>query len=187
MDQIKEAISVLKKGGVIAYPTDTIYGIGVDISNSRAVKKILKLKGRGCKKPLSVAVASFPMIEKIAKLNSKQRCLLKKYLPGPFTFVVPKKKIVPDIVTANSDLVGIRFFEHRLTNTIIKKFGSPIITTSANVSGQKEIMNYQDLKLEVDYIVKGKCNYKLHSTVVDLANNKILRQGSGKIKQSDLK
>ncbi len=179
MNQIEKAVEVLKKGGVIAYPTETVYGLGANIFDKKAVEKVYRLKGRDFKKPLSVAVADFQMLEKLVILSPREKKILKKLLPGPITVILPKKKIVPSWVTGGKNSVGIRFPRNEITQKIIKKAGFPITSTSANLSGKKEPSNYKEIKLKVDFIVKGKCQYKKPSTVFDLKKKKIIRLGAG--------
>lgn len=99
--------------------------------------------------------------------------------PGPFTVLLPKKKLLPSIVTGGRALVGVRIPAHKTALEIIKKAGFPIITTSANLSGEPAPISPEDVRLPVDYIVKGKCQHKRPSTVIDLVNKKIIRQGQG--------
>jgi len=179
MNQIEKAVEVLKRGGVIAYPTDTIYGLGADIFNQIAVKKVFALKGRNFNKPLSIAVADFEMIEEIAELSQNQKVLLKQLLPGPITVLLKKKKEVSNLITANSELIGIRFPSNQQAIEIVKMAKFPITATSANLTGQKEVFKAQDIKLKVDFIVNGKCQHQRASTIVDLVNQKIIRSGVG--------
>ncbi len=176
MNQIEKAVEILKKGGLIAYPTDTIYGLGVDIFNQTAVEKVFALKGRDFNKPLSIAVANFEMIERIAEISKNQRAILKQLLPGPITVLLKKKKEVSNLITANSELVGIRFPDNQWAIKIIKMAKFPITATSANLSGQRDVFRGQDIKLKVDFVVQGKCRYQKASTVVDLVNQKIIRE-----------
>lgn len=179
MNQINKAVGVLKKSGIIAYPTDTIYGLGANIFDQKAVKRVFKLKGRSFDKPLSIAVADFKMIEELAHVSDENRGLIKKLLPGPITILLLKKDIVPDYITRGSKLVGIRFPKNREAIEIIKKVGFPITSTSANPSGKPDVFKAEDIKLNVDFIIRGECKYKKSSTIVDLENKKILRRGTG--------
>lgn len=179
-NQIQKAVEVLKNGGVIAYPTETIYSLGADVSNEKAIQKIFDLKGRSFDKPLSVMVSSFDMIENIAVVSEGNRTMIRKLLPGSVTVLLLKKDDILNVITKGSNLIGIRFpkkEEAREAIEIIEQAGFPIITTSVNVSGEKEALNVDEINLAVDFIVKGECKYKIVSTVVDLVDKKILREG----------
>jgi len=173
-DQINRAVEVLKQEGVIIYPTDTIYGIGCDIYNDQAIKKLIKIKKRK-NNPMSIAVSSIDMMKKVVVVENED--ILKKLLPGPFTFIL-KKKNVSDLIT-NLDTVGIRIPDNEICLEIIKRFGKPIITTSANISTKPSPKKAEQVEINADFMVQGKCKYKLGSTVVDLKNKKILRKGAG--------
>jgi len=177
MDQIEKAVKILKQSGMIAYPTDTVYGIGCNIFDQKAVKRIFELKGRDFYKPLSIAVSDFKMLEQMVFITEQEKEILEKLLPGPFTVILPKKPIISDLITAGSEFVGIRIPEHKIVFEIIQKADFPIITTSANVSGKEPPINPKEVDLEVDFVVEGECKYKKPSTVIDLKNRRIIREG----------
>jgi L-threonylcarbamoyladenylate synthase len=176
-NQIETAAEILKEGGVIAYPTDTVYGIGCDIFNNKAIKKILELKKREQNNSLLVAVSDFKMMADIAIFSEKERKFMGKFLPGPVAFILPRKHNISDLVTGKRNTLGVRMPDNKETLEIIKQAGFPIITTSANISGQKPVIKSEDIDLKVDFVVEGKCKYKKPSTIVDLINKKIIRQG----------
>lgn len=176
--QTAEAVEILKKGGVIAYPTDTIYGIGCDALNQRAIERVFKLKGRDYSKPLLIACLDLKMIKKHANLPTRFEKMMNKILPGPYTILLNKKETISDLVTAGLKKVGVRIPDNETCLKIIKEFGSPIITTSANISGGAEVHSYQELNIPVDFVVKGKCRYKQSSTIFDPESKKILRKGA---------
>lgn len=175
-NQINRAVEVLKNGGVIIYPTDTVYGIGCDIYNTKAIERLIRIKKRD-NNPMSIAVSSIDMMKQIACVENED--ILNKLLPGPFTFIF-KKKNVSELIT-NLDTVGVRIPDNEIVLDIIDRFSKPIITTSANLAGRPSPKSLKDLEINADFVVQGKCKYKLGSTVVDLKNKKILRQGAGKI------
>jgi L-threonylcarbamoyladenylate synthase len=187
MNQIEKAVEILKIGGVIAYPTETVYGLGANIFNELAIRRIFEIKGRTINKPISVSVASFEMLENIACVSLENRKIIENLLPGPITVILPKKEIVSGLLTGGSDLIGIRFPENKIAIGIIEKAKFPITSTSANFSGEKEITEAKDITLNVDFVVQitrrnykyGECKYKKPSTVVDLVNKRILREGAG--------
>jgi len=179
ISQTTKAVEILKKGGIIAYPTDTVYGIGCNAFNEVAVKKLLKLKGRNQDNPFSVAVSDIEMLKSIAFLSKENEKIIKELLPGPFTFIFRKKSIILDLVTAKLNTIGIRIPDNDITLAIIKKAGFPIISTSANLKGKLPAIKPEQVDLKVDFVVKGECKYKKVSTIVDLENKKIIREGKG--------
>lgn len=186
MNQIEKAAKILELGGIIAYPTETVYGLGANIFNESAIRRIFEIKGRSLNKPISVAVASFEMLENIACVSLENRKIIEKLLPGPVTVILPKKEIVSSLLSGGTDLVGIRFPESKTAREIIEKARFPITATSANFSGRKEIIEVKDITLNVDFIVRGGCKYKKPSTIVDLGERRILREGAGIEKVKDI-
>lgn len=176
---IEKAIGVLLNGGVIGYPTDTTYGIGCRASDLAAVDKILELKGRDAGKPMSLAFSSVEMIKDYAEVSPSIEKILAEYLPGPYTFLLTKKNTVYDKITAGLPKVGVRIPDFPLILKIIKELNLPIITTSANLSGDPDITRSDDLKLKVDFIIPGVCPIGIPSTLIDLENKRILREGAG--------
>jgi L-threonylcarbamoyladenylate synthase len=174
---INQATKILANGGIIAYPTDTLFGIGCDALNEKAIKRVFEIKSRSFSKPMSIAVSNIKMLEQYVTITEETKSLLQKILPGPYTMLLPKKDLISNLVTAGSDLIGVRIPDYDLILEIIEKFGKPIITTSANLSGEKDITKYEDITLPVDYIIQGKCKYDEPSTVFDPINKKILRRG----------
>jgi L-threonylcarbamoyladenylate synthase len=179
MDPIEKAIGVLKLGGVIAYPTDTIYGLGANIFDENAVRRVFELKRRPLGKPLSAAVSSLAMLEKIVFLSAENRKIVETLLPGPVTLILPRKEIVLDIMTGGSDKIGVRWIENETVNKIISGAGFPITATSANISGGPEAKSSQELAVSPDFVVEGRCRLGQPSTVVDLIERRILREGAG--------
>lgn len=173
-NQIDRAVEVLKNGGVIIYPTDTVYGIGCDIYNEKAIERLIKIKKRS-DNPMSIAVSRVGMIKEVAIIENSEMFNL---LPGPFTFIL-KKKNVSELITNGLDTVGIRIPDNDIALKIIEKFGKPIITTSANISRKPSPQSLREVDINADFVVQGECKYKLGSTIVDLKNKTILRKGAG--------
>ncbi|MFV9676581.1 MAG: L-threonylcarbamoyladenylate synthase [Methanosarcinales archaeon] len=185
-DQIRTAITILKNGGTLIYPTETLYGLGADALSEEAVRKVYSIKIRALSQPLSLAVSSFEMLHEVAYVDSAYLGILKELLPGPVTVLLRKKAIVPDILTAGSDLVGIRFPDNEVALSIITETG-PITSTSANVSGKKPPTCVEEVAEEVaekaDITINGgRCKYSMPSTVVVMSREakeiKILREGA---------
>ena len=181
------AVEILKKKGLIVYPTNTLYGIGGNPFNEEVIKKIFEIKKRP-NVPISVAVSNMDMIKKIAFLNPAAVRICKKFLPGPFTVVLLKKKNVPTLLTAGSEKIGIRIPDNKIALRIISRFG-PITCTSANLHKGKNPADIETAKSQLGdniqlYIDDGKCKYSKPSTVVDVSDGKIkiLREGAGVIK-----
>ncbi|NYT01256.1 MAG: threonylcarbamoyl-AMP synthase [Methanosarcinales archaeon] len=177
-----KAARLIREGGAVVYPTETVYGIGADAFNETAVKRVFEIKQRPLDKPLFVAVSSFEMLEQVAVLGEEDMDILRSLLPGPISFLVQKSPRLPDILTASSPLVGIRFPDHPLALEIIGAAG-PITSTSANITGQPSPVRMEDLDQRiaraVDLVVDGgRCKYGQPSTLVDLAARRIVRRGA---------
>ena len=132
---VLEAKEVLEDGGLIIYPTDTIYGIGVDATNGDVVRKVFELKGREEKKPISVIVSSFKEIGEYAEVSDFAKKLFLKFLPGPFTFLLPRRKNKLSEVAFDEEFLGVRIPDSYFCIELAQKFGKPFTTTSANISG----------------------------------------------------
>lgn len=184
--KIKQAISVLRRGGSVIYPTDTLYGLGVDAGNEQAIERLIKLKERDAGKGLSVMVASVEAIEKIALLTPEIKKILGTKLPGPYTFLLhyrPIQTIVP--ICRYCGTVAVRVPDHPVALELARAFGKPITATSANISGKKPLNSLSSLKsLGADYVLwAGPLPAAKPSTLVDLtkenAPSRILRDGAG--------
>lgn len=135
---IAKAVNALKQGKLIIIPTETVYGICCDAFNESAVRKLFRIKKRPKSKPLQLLISDVKDIKKIAqKIPLKIKKIMKKIWPGPITIVLKKKKIVPNIVTAGLNTLGIRIPDHPIALKLINSFGGPIAASSANISGQK--------------------------------------------------
>jgi len=169
--ELEKAVEVLESGGVVVYPTETVYGLGADAFSERAVRRVFELKGRAFKKPISVAVSSFEMLESVAIVESAEvEEILNALLPGPVTVLLPRKAVLPEILTAGSPLVGVRMPEHEIALRLITAFGRPLTATSANISGKKPPASFEDVEIEADFKLNGgRCPYGEPSTVVCLS------------------
>lgn len=185
MDKIEKGANIIKNGGIVVFPTETVYGIGTNALNENAVKKLYEVKKRPLNKPISLLVNSIEMIETIAKdITEEEYKIIKKYFPGPLTIILKKKDIVPSIVTAGGETVGIRMPENKIALDLIKYSGVPIATPSANISGRPSGIEIQTIKQDfgekVDYYIDGgKSKIGVASTIVQVVNGKpkIIRQG----------
>lgn len=180
---IAEVAKVLADGGTAVYPTETVYGIGASIYIPEAVERVFEIKGRAHNMPLSVAVASFEMIGRVARIGEEDLTLLRKMLPGPVTVLVEKGPDLSDLVTAGSHLVGIRFPDHPMALELIGMTG-PITSTSANLSGRPPPASIEELDpkiaMEVDFVLDGgRSRFARPSTLIDLAARRVIREGAG--------
>ncbi|MDP3697479.1 MAG: L-threonylcarbamoyladenylate synthase [Candidatus Taylorbacteria bacterium] len=136
-EAIKEAVRVLASGGIIICPTDTLYGIGCNALDGKAVRKIFEIKDRPLSKPLPIIVRDIKWAKELADVSKKNEKILQKIWPGRVTVVLPKKEIIPDILTSGKKTVGIRMPDYPLIDQLLKIFGYPIVSTSANISGEE--------------------------------------------------
>lgn len=132
---IAEAIAVLKQGGTIVYPTDTVYGLGCNALDEFAVRHIFDIKARSSK-PLPILARDMQWVEELAYLDEQQRKYAAKFWPGKFTLVLPKREIIPPVVTTGLSSVGIRIADFKFTDALLGAFGYPLVATAANISGQ---------------------------------------------------
>jgi L-threonylcarbamoyladenylate synthase len=189
---VKEAVDVLKQGGLIVFPTETLYGIGADATNQEAIKRLLEYKARREGKPLSIAVDSLQMAEKYVEVNEIARNLYTNFLPGPLTVVSKSKGKVAKGVESELGTLGVRIPAYELVLDIVSAFGKPITATSANASYQKRPYTVDDVlnsisKKQQDLISlildAGELPKREPSTVVDTTLNQevVLRQGDIKL------
>lgn len=182
---IKKAAKIIKDGGVICFPTETVYGIGALAENELAVKKLFAAKKRPENKPCQIMFADFSMAEKHVVLSDAAKKLALKFLPGSLTIIVNKKpdSTITPVASSGTNTVGIRIPKHDIALQILKEVGAPVSATSANISGEPPaktaIEAYTELENRVDLIIDGgAADSGLPSTVIDMtASPKIFRQG----------
>ncbi len=183
-----KAASFINRGYAIIFPTDTIYGIGVDAYNEKAVDRFFKLKKRSLNKPVSVFVRDIQMIDDIAYINHKQKKVLESFLPGPYTFVLRSKDKVQKKLCARTETIGVRIPKHPFCNKLTKELNVPITASSANISGMEQPINVEEIITQFkensilpDMIIDaGSLKNKSPSTVIDITTNRprILRMSS---------
>jgi len=184
--KLRYSAEIIKNGGIVVFPTETVYGIGTNGLDKEAVERLYKIKERPLNKPISLLVSDYEMIEKVVKdINELEYKIMKKFFPGPLTIILNKKDIVPDILTSGGSTVGIRMPEEEITRKLIEYAGVPIAAPSANISGKPSGIDLQEIVKEfgdkVDYYIDGgKSKIGIGSTIVKVENNtiKILREGS---------
>ncbi len=185
---IAQVIEVLRKGGVICYPTDTMYGIGCDIFNQKAVKRVYQIKKRPKHKPFSFMCSDLKNISEYSHVGNTAYRLMRKCLPGPYTFVLPGTKLVPRIMLTKQKTVGIRVPDHAISLALVEGLGNPILNTSAVLEsgGRLPLDGYDVNDLfcnQVDLIIDGGQIVPAPSTVVSLIDDRpeILREGKGDV------
>ena len=168
-----EAGALVRAGEVVAFPTETVYGLGANALNAEAVAKIFAAKGRPQDNPLIVHIARKEDIAALTTgLNANARKIMEHFMPGPLTIIVPKAEIIPDVTSAGLDTVGVRFPINKYAQEFIKACGCPIAAPSANISGRPSPTNAQDVLEDMQGKVAGildggSCGVGLESTVVD--------------------
>lgn len=184
---IEEAVEIIKKGGAVVIPTDTVYGLTANALNEKAVKRLFLIKKRPLNKPFSVFVKDFEMAKKLACIDSKTEKILRKFWPGQITFILKKKKIIPDFLTTDKKTIGLRIPDCLIIKDLFDFLNFPLIGTSANISSKpasgkiEEVIkqfqsrkNQPDLILDVGDLIESK-----PSTIVDLTFPipEVLRKG----------
>jgi L-threonylcarbamoyladenylate synthase len=178
MDSIERAVSVLMHDGIVVYPTETVYGLGADAFSDDAILKVYEAKRRPLSQPISIAVSGFDMLSAVAHIGPDMEDFIEKFLPGPVTIVVKAKRIVPDILTGGTGMIGVRIPAHDVALKLIERFDSPITATSANLHGAKEPSAPDECTVPRDFFIDGGRLPGVPSTVVDLPGRTILRPGA---------
>jgi len=185
-EKLREPAEIIRNGGLVVFPTETVYGIGTNGLDEKAIERLYKVKKRPLDKPISLLVSNMEMVEKLAKdITSIEYKLMDAFFPGPLTIILKKKEIVPNILTANTDTIGIRMPDAEIARKIIEYANVPIAAPSANISGKPTGTNIEsiieDFGENVDfYIDDGESRLGIGSTIVKVEDGipKILREGS---------
>jgi len=188
-DNIKKAAKIVKQGGLVIYPTDTVYGLGCDPFNKEAIQKVHSTKRRQ-NNPLPILGDTIENISKISTISDEDLNIAKKIWPGPITFVLPKKNL-SDLVTAGSDTVGVRIPRNRISLRLIELCDGLLVGTSANLSGERSSLTanqaYDQIGERVDIVLDGGATeLRKESTVIKLVNGKIEVLREGAINSKDL-
>ena len=188
--KIAYAAACIRSDGLVVFPTETVYGLGCNALSGRAALKVFAAKNRPADNPLIVHIANIAEVKKIAYVDAKTLSIMKELWPGPVTFLLRKKGIIPDEVTAGSDKVAVRMPSHRIALALIKKCKVPIAAPSANLSTKPSptIASHaiEDLNGKVDVIIDGgSAEFGIESTIIDLTSSapKVLRLGSFDIEE----
>jgi tRNA threonylcarbamoyl adenosine modification protein (Sua5/YciO/YrdC/YwlC family) len=184
---ISRVVETLKQGGLIAYPTDTTYGLGCNIFNRRGIKNIYQIKQRDARKPFSFICSDLSDAANYAQVSNFAFKLMKRHLPGPYTFVLDATRIVPDSLTTRQKTVGIRIPDDQIALAIVRELGHPLVTTSANLTGETPLHDPVEIEASMgrmlDLVIDGGIRFGDPSTVISLIDDKIevLREGCGDI------
>lgn len=190
--QVEEAISVLKQGGIVAFPTDTVYGLGACATNQQAVERVYEVKGRPQNMALPLLLAHVSQISEVAEPVPQIAWLLaRNFLPGALTLVLPKSKTVPDFVTAGGTTVAVRIPAHPIPVALAEGLGAPVIGTSANLSGKPSALTaeevYSQFGNKIDLVIDGgRCPGGRESTVVDATGETLVVLREGAIARKEL-
>jgi tRNA threonylcarbamoyl adenosine modification protein (Sua5/YciO/YrdC/YwlC family) len=184
---VQRAVEVLSSGGVIAYPTDTYFGLGCDLGSKKGIEKLYQLKGRDRKKPLSFLCPDLSDVAKYAHVSNFAYRTMKSLTPGAFTFILEATRLVPEVMMSKQKQVGIRVPDSELARALAAALGRPIVTTSATDAEGEPLIDARDIKDALghglDLILDGGVRLMEPSTVVSLLDDQleVLRQGKGEL------
>ena len=186
LEKLKEPAKIIKDGGIVVFPTETVYGIGTNGLDEEAVKRLFEVKHRPIEKPISLLVSNMEMVGQIAKdITDIEYKIMEAFFPGPLTIILKKKGNVPDIITAGKETVGIRMPSGEIARKIVEYANVPIAAPSANISGEPSGTNIKNIIKsfdgQVDYFIDGgESKLGISSTIVQVIDGvpHILREGS---------
>ena len=184
---IRKVVEVLKEGGVIGYPTDTIYGVGCDLFNPEAIRKIHRLKKIEGEKPLSFICSDLKDISRYAYVSNYAYKMMKRLLPGAYTFILKATKLVPKIAMTKQNTVGIRIPGNKICLALVKELGNPIISTSVYKPNEGLFNDPVEIEerfgKQLDLVIDGEVIVAEHSSIVDLTDEfpKVIRKGKGDV------
>jgi tRNA threonylcarbamoyl adenosine modification protein (Sua5/YciO/YrdC/YwlC family) len=184
---IRKVVDVLKEGGVIGYPTDTVYGVGCDLFNPEAIKKIHRLKKTDGKKPLSFICSDLKDISRYAYVSNYAYKTMKRFLPGPYTFILKATKLVPKIALTKQKTVGIRIPDNKICLALVEELGNPIISTSVYKPDESLYNDPNEIEERfgklLDIVIDGGVIVAEHSSIIDLSDDtpRVIRKGKGDV------
>ncbi len=186
---IAKAVDILRTGGVIAYPTDTIYGFGCDILNKKAIQRIYQIKKRDPSKPFSFICSDLKNISEYAQVTDYAYKTMKRLLPGPYTFILPGTKLVPKIMLTKRKTVGIRVPNNNICLAIVETLGHPIISTSVGWSDREVLSDPQQIEetfgSQIELTIDGGILANQPSSIISLLDDlpEVIRAGQGEVSQ----
>ena len=187
MRLIRKAVDILRQGGIIIYPTDTVYGLGCDLSSKKGIERIYELKRRNRKQPLSFICSDLKHISQYAKVTDYAYKTMKRLLPGPYTFILEASRLVPKIILPKRSTTGIRVPDNQICLNLIKELGQPIISTSVKTTDGEDLGDPHEIEEHfgrtVDLIIDGGIIIPEPSSVISLVddNIEIIRNGKGDV------
>jgi L-threonylcarbamoyladenylate synthase len=179
-EALERAADRIRAGGLVVYPTETVYGLGADATDSAAVERVFEAKGRGRDRPVSMAVQSVTAAAPYVRLTERERMFCDRFLPGPVTVVVERTEYVPDELVAGGDRVGLRVPDHEIARRLAATADFPVTATSANLSGQggaRVVDEVAESIRERAFVLDGGRTLGGGSTVVDVTEGTIHRRG----------
>jgi len=182
--KIQRAVELLQKGGVIGYPTDTVYGLGCDLMNKQAIERLYQIKGMQRDKSLAFICPDLSDIARYAVVENAAYRVLRRALPGPYCFILPASREVPKIVHLKQKTVGIRVPAHPVTLAIVRELGRPLISTTAARPGEEPMVDPWEIDEQfpgLELIVDAGGGGSVPTTIIDLSQGepKLIRQGAG--------
>ncbi len=186
---IRKAVEVLRNGGIIIYPTDTVYGIGCDLYNKRMIEKIHEIKRRSQKQPFSFICADLRDISQYAIVSNYAYKTMKRLLPGPYTFILPASRLVPKILMTKRQTTGIRVPANEICLSLVRELGHPIISTSASTDKDEILSDPEEIRKRyghaVNLILDGGILASEKSSVISLVDDspEVIRAGKGDVSE----
>ena len=180
--QLSEAAEILSNGGLIAFPTETVFGFGVIFDNKESYSRLIQVKRRPPEKPFTLMLSSTDDIEKYAYIDERATKLIKKYMPGQFTIILKAKENLPSYCISKEGNVGIRISGDKMVRDLIAEVGKPLLVPSANKSGEPPLTKSEDVikifEKEIDAVIEGESTSNIPSTIVLLNENvNVIREG----------
>jgi tRNA threonylcarbamoyl adenosine modification protein (Sua5/YciO/YrdC/YwlC family) len=185
--KIRQVVETLERGGVIGYPTDTIYGIGCSIYQPSAIRRVYEIKGYDPNRPLSFICCDLKDISQYAQVTNSAYKIMRKLVPGPYTFILKATRLVPKIMLTKRKTVGIRVPNNAICQAIVRELGHPIITTSISTPDEQLYNDPRDihdrLRGRLDLVIDGGTLVAEHSSIIDLTEDvpKVVRAGKGDV------
>ena len=178
MNIIDKAVKALMTDGLVVYPTETIYGLGADAFSEDAIMKVYEAKNRSLSMPVSIAVSDFDMMAAVTRIGPREEEFINNFLPGPITVIVKARSYLPSMLTVGTGMIGVRYPAHPVAIELISHFDSPITATSANQFGAKDPLTPGECHVPYNILIDGGILPGIPSTVVDLVNRCIIREGA---------